>query len=936
MKSSRGGRDLFRVNAVTAGCLVLMVATGAVQAQDKPKDEPQQLDTVVVTGIRKGIEDAISVKKNKDSIVESVSAEDIGKLPDASVAESIARLPGVAAQRTAGRAQQISIRGMAPDFSTALLNGREQVTTGDSRGVEFDQYPSELLAGVDIYKTPDGALVGQGLSGTINLKTVRPLDFGKRAVAVGARRQKTGEGLPDGQQGDGDRYNLSYVDQFLDRKLGIALGWARFTEDGAKTSRFEGWGVADTDFAGGKVKTPGGFNAWQDQTTQTRTGRMGVVQVRPNKEFEAVLDLFYSNFKRNKATKGFQAPVGFSSAGGYDPGGNLTSATVAGGIASSGSFDNFKGVVRNDTEYFDDKTRSIGLNLKHKGDTWTSVLDLNTSNAKRTGAVLETTAGLAGNVANPGTISWTGFDGTNVNSAQFSTGVNYGDRNAVRLTDVMGWGGGNATPQAGYSKIPNVEDDLKGARISTSRNLPEGLFFNNVEVGLNHVDREKTRAYIEGRLIIAGSNGSANPYASAPIPGDAVGSIVGIPVAIFDPAGSVGSIYEVASKQHRDIANKDWRVNEKVSTAYTKLNLDTELLGLPVRGNAGLQLVHTNQGSDAFNIDERSCTNDVCTLGGVHGGTSYNDVLPSMNLVFDLGSDQVLRVGAARVMARPNLNDMRASFGFGLDATHRETVNGVDTLAPILSGGAGNPNLKPFRANAIDLAYEKYWGNKAYVGAAAFYKDLRSYIVRTKFLADFAPYVTPTTALPTSGPYAGKTIGLMDQPLNGSGGDIKGIELSASLPLNMVWSGLDGFGFYASFSNTSSSITLPSTGAATTDVNVTNLPLPGLSKKVASAQFYFEKWGFQARISKRYRSDFLGEITNGVGDRGLTFIRAEAITDAQIGYEFQSGPAKGLSILLQGYNLGNAEFVRYRGVRSDEVERTKYGKTYLLGLSYKL
>ncbi|MFN4115409.1 MAG: TonB-dependent receptor domain-containing protein, partial [Inhella sp.] len=301
--------------------------------------------------------------------------------------------------------------------------------------------------------------------------------------------------------------------------------------------------------------------------------------------------------------------------------------------------------------------------------------------------------------------------------------------------------------------------------------------------------------------------------------------------------------------------------------------------------------------------------------------------LPSLNLVFDLGGDQVVRLGVARVMARPTLNDMRASLGFGLDNN-----NG----APILKGGAGNPELLPFRANAIDLSYEKYWGNKAYVGVAGFQKDLRTYIVRRDLPFNFAPFITSPTQLPQTGPNAGSAIGLLNLPVNGSGGDIKGIELSASLPLNMVWKALDGFGIYASYSNTSSSINLAATGITGADINTSSIPLPGLSKEVASAQVYFEKWGFQARISQRYRSDFVGEITDGVGDRRLTYIKGESVTDAQIGYEFQSGPAKGLSILLQGYNLGNTEFIRYRDTPSNEVERTKYGKTYLLGVSYKL
>jgi iron complex outermembrane receptor protein len=922
MKSSRSGRDLFRVNAVTAGCLVALLAAGGAQAQE-------QLDTVVVTGIRKGIEDAISVKKNKDSIVEAISAEDIGKLPDASVAESIARLPGVTAQRTAGRAQQISIRGMAPDFATALLNGREQVTTGDSRGVEFDQYPSELLASVLIYKTPDGALVGQGLSGTVDLQTVRPLNFKTRQLAVNARDQQTGVGLGKDKEGDGRRLSAFYVDQFFDRTLGVALGWARFTENGAQTSRFEGWGVADSTFGSGTVKTPGGFNSWLDQTVQTRTASVATIQFKPSKSYEATADLFFSKFDKDKKTKGFQAPVGFDSAGGYDPGGSLISATVSGGIASAGTFSNFKGVVRNDTESTLDEMRSLGLNQKWTGDVWTTVLDLSASNARRKGGIMETTAGLPG----PGltgtnnTISWTGFDGSNVNSAKFTTGVNYGNPAVVGLTDVMGWGGGASLPQAGYSKLPFVEDDLKAARLALSRDLPEGLFFSSVDFGVNEARRQKDRAYVEGRLVIG--NGS-NPYAVATIPAASTINISGIPVVSWDPRGSVGSIYTVASKLVADIANKDWTVKEKATTFYAKGNIDTEWLGFPVRGNAGLQVVNTKQDSRAFNVDGSACPGDVCPTRPNVGGANYTDVLPSANLVVDLGNDQTLRLGLARVMARATLNDMRASLAFGVNTNYINPT--TNQLTQILQGGAGNPELKPFRANALDIAYEKYWGTKAYVGVAGFYKDLNTYVLNINRTFDYTPYITASTPLPTSG----SKIGILNQPVNGSGGSIKGIELSASLPFEMVWKPLSGFGLFASYSSTSSSINLATAGVRADNINTPNIPLPGLSKDVASVQVYYERSGFQIRVGQRYRSDFVGEVPDFTGDRRLTYIKGETVTDAQVGYEFQSGWLKGLSVMLQGYNLGNTEFIRYRDTPSNEIERTKYGKTYLLGVNYKL
>ncbi len=161
---------------IAAACALLLWSAGAAaqETEAAKEGEPAQ---VVVTGIRSSIESSIALKKDSDSIVEAITAEDIGKLPDSSIAESIARLPGLTAQRVAGRAQVISLRGLAPDFAVTLLNGREQTSTSNDRSAEFDQYPSELLGGVMVYKTPDASMSAAGLSGTIDLRAVRPLDL---------------------------------------------------------------------------------------------------------------------------------------------------------------------------------------------------------------------------------------------------------------------------------------------------------------------------------------------------------------------------------------------------------------------------------------------------------------------------------------------------------------------------------------------------------------------------------------------------------------------------------------------------------------------------------------------------------------------------------------------------------------------------------------
>ncbi|MFZ5550315.1 MAG: TonB-dependent receptor [Pseudomonadota bacterium] len=911
-------RGVFQINPVAAACSALaLAAAGSAFAQAEPAKEPEkkdeQVQTVTVTGIRKGIESAISVKKNADNIVESISAEDIGKLPDASIAESIARLPGLTAQRNpqGGSAQVISIRGMSPDFSTALLNGREVVSTGDSRTVEFDQYPSEMLAGVNVFKTPDGALIGQGLAGTVDMLAVRPLNFGQRQIVLNYRQEKNGVGAA--AEGTGNRYSFSYIDQYLDRTLGLAIGYAKTDRDLGAQTRGGCWGLADYTYQGNAIRTCGGFEFWTDSITEQREGAMAVLEWKPNKDFSSTLDLMYSTYDKQLDKKGFQGGLIW---GGGDslPYGQprvLRDATVVDGVAVSGTWDNFRGIIRNDAQSIQDELQAFGWNNKLKlANGWSVGADLSYSHADRKEAVVETTASTATFMADTLTFDSTG------GGFQATPGLSYGNPDEMVLTDVMGWGGGAQAAQAGYTKLPHVEDELKSLRLSGRKEL-EGSMFTGVDFGLNFADRNKNREFIEGQLRVKGGD----PYGVAAMPGG--GTVTagdsGIPIAVFDPVSNLNSIYDIASKQHPDIYNKDWTVKEKLTTLYAKADIDTELFGVPVRGNVGLQYVHTDQSSTAFVVDRTDGGgNDADRpVQEVTVGAKYGDVLPSLNLAFDLGSQNIVRLGLARVMARPNMQQMRAS----------NSLNVTQTNAGLIyTANGGNPWLRPFRANAIDLSYEKYWGNKAYVGAAAFYKDIKSYVINETIVFDFADYITPDM------PVLDSTIGTYETTVNGKGGSISGIELSASLPLDMLWKPLAGFGLVASYSNTDSSLNPPDT----TDGGSGRMQLPGLSKEVSSITAYYENSGFQIRYSQRQRSDFVGERRNDVGDRQLVYIKGETISDAQIGYEFQSGWLKGLGVLLQGYNIGNTKYKRYVETPSNVVETVNVGTTYLLGINYKL
>jgi iron complex outermembrane receptor protein len=916
------GTTAFKLSPVAAGCAVFMALTShaALAQETSTRDAAANgatnsgVATVNVTGIRRGIEAAISVKKNNDSIVEAISAEDIGKLPDQSIAESIARLPGVTAQRDAhGNASSISIRGMSPDFSTGLLNGREQVSTGDSRGVEFDQYPSELLSGVVIYKTPDGALVGQGLSGTVDLQTVRPLDFSKRVMAVNYRRDKTGLGM-DNEKGHGNRFTFSYIDQFMNRQIGVAFGFARLQGKSGDTTRFEGWGNDPvsghpTLYNGQSVKQPiNGFNAWTDKYEQARNGFMGVVQYRPSKDFTSTIDLFYTKYDKNTRTHGIQMPL-FDNPGNanYDRPGDLTAATLSGSNVTAGTVNNVRAVIRNDAVAFSDTSKSIGWNNKLRvNQDWTASLDLSYNSAERTGTNIETYGSSASN--NLANVQFT--EGSHI----FVPNLNYADPNVVKLTDPQGWGGDAV--QAGYVKFPHNFDKINAIRLDASRDLPEGMFFSKLTTGVNVSSRSKTREYTENLLSI---KGTGDRYASIAYPsgsGSAMAGDSGINIITFDPVANMGALYDLKRKDHPDIWNKDWIVNEKVATAFAKLGIDSQVGSIPLRGALGLQMIHTKQDSTAYSVDKNGGTSDADRpTAPVSDGTSYNDFLPSLNLIADLGNQQNLRFGLSKIMARPTLNQMRASGGFGYDTAKQQ-----------YSGSGGNPKLDPFRAKGIDLSYEKYWDSKAYVSAALFYKKLDTYVVDVGRTIDFSPFLLPTTVkAPTN-------IGIFTQPVNGNGGNLKGIELAASLPLNTLTRYLDGFGVVANASQNASAVNLPDIAQGGSGT----MGLPGLSKRVASLTVYYEKNGFSARAAERYRSDFIGEVSNNTGDRELSYIQGEKVLDLQFGYEFQNGPMKGLSLLLEMNNVNDAHYIRYRKVKSNVIEDTRFGRTVLFGLNYKM
>jgi TonB-dependent receptor len=913
--TSKRDSAAFQLSPVAAGCALFVAALAqpayAQTAEPAVQADAAPMATVTVSGIRRGIEGAISVKKDATSIVEAISAEDIGKLPDVSIAESISRLPGLAAQRVAGRAQVISVRGLSPDFSTTLLNGREQVSTGDNRSVEYDQYPSELMAGVTVYKSTDAGLVGQGLSATVDMQTVRPLSFGGRTVALNARGEHNSLGSIAGAKANGNRFSASYIDQFANRTVGIALGFAHLESPilDHETGMYEPWKTDSRPGIPSGSYITDGIKAVATSGTNKRDGFMGVLQYRPSKQWTSIFDVYASEFKSEQTNNQLEINLGNYN-GGYTPGLNYVNPVFIGNSLAGGTATGVFPLVRGMYNKRKDEIHAAGWSNEFRFKDWSLFADVSYSQAKRDELSLENN--LQHNpLAGTPFLDSVGLKYASGGYPTITTGLNYSDPSQLYER--------NTIYGSGYGKVPHVEDELKGFKLVASLPVPDMMekLFSGVDVGVNYADRSKKRRQPEGPITLAGDQftvPSNLQYSPVDLSFAGVGSIPAWNVPGVVASGMVFNPVDNLAY----LVTKAWDVQEKVTTSFVKANIDAELGDVSVRGNVGVQVQRTNQSSQSRYVDNSSGTTQIKPIDE---GKTYTDVLPSLNLAFGFDHQQTVRFAVAKQLARARVDQLSSAFQLDYDKTLlRLTANG------------GNTKLDPWRANAVDLSYEKYFDKKAYYAVAGFYKKLTSYIYTQTKDYDFSSVVPPGYVFGTGLPGSLNTAtGPFSAPYNGQGGTLKGLELSASLPMNLVTKSLDGFGVQASATFSTSDIKIED---PTSSIG-SNIPLPGMSKRVTNLTAYYEKDGFETRVSQRKRSDFVGEISNFANSRTLRYVVGENVIDFQVGYTFNEGAYKGLGLLLQVNNLTNSAYETYTGTRSQQLEYQKYGRTILVGANYK-
>src|ERR1700732_3153757 len=327
-----------------ASCLAMMAATGAMAqdgtvrtaaARDLPSDAGAQskaptsdaqtgdsLGEILVTGIRASLTTARAIKRDSQGIVDAIAPEDIGKLPDTKLAESLQRITGVSIDRSGGEGEFITIRGFGPEFNAVLLNGRQMATAtaptqASGRAFSFDVLASELVSGVQVYKSSTARLQSGGVGSTVNIKTARPFDysgFKSSGTADVNNDENTGKSAPDA--------SFLVSDLFADGTLGaLVSGSYQKRKDELKAATTDGWivnggtptsainggaGVAKTaSNPQGNLFVPQDFGSHEQFDTRERIGGTVVLQYKPNDNLTLTSDTLYSRFTNTTDTRSY-------------------------------------------------------------------------------------------------------------------------------------------------------------------------------------------------------------------------------------------------------------------------------------------------------------------------------------------------------------------------------------------------------------------------------------------------------------------------------------------------------------------------------------------------------------------------------------------------------------------------------------------------------
>jgi TonB-dependent receptor len=884
----------------------------AVTAQDKPKDDAEELTEVVVTGVRQSMRDSVIMKQNSELITDNIASGDIGQLPDVTIAEELNRLPGVNATRDRGNASQAAIRGMGPRLVFGTVNGREVASSEPSQDLRWEIYPSEVLAGVQVYKSQDATLIPGGIAGTVDIRTLSPLDYdGSRLSFRGGPTYN--EGASDLPHYDpvGFRGSAGYVGHITDDLAVSFAVSAQKEKNGFPDFRTFGWNTPDNAGAGNTGDLNG--DGTPDNTTwglvtelkevvQDRHAIAGSLGWRASESLKIKADALYSQYKINEDQ--FQAWYGNNITGNwangnsamYNAPGNSYEIVDGSVVAAdlNGAFPNYESSINN---YAEKHTLLVtGLNAEWTTGSWVNTVDLSYSEAKRNN---RWEAVYLSDVYPPDLE----FDIRTGQTPFASTGAFNPADPAIQSAGGFRSNSGSNVNGTGQSDGPEETRDSIGAiAVDFSRDF-EGSFLSNLKFGVRASDREKNhQRFRYGLCAGTGSTVFNTPYdtnSQVCRAGSGVVSLANAGLESFNVPGFTappmvwGDFDRVRELVYPDdsvpAGSEQLLVHTKVEETtydgYAKATFEGHLGGKDLTTGFGVRVAHLKSTSSGFQ------TADGLNYTPVSIDNSTTEVLPSLSMSLHVADDQVLRFGAAVALSRPPLDALVT--GFSLNPTGTPPT-----------GGGGNPLLEPYKANQFDLSYEWYFHDESMFAAAIYYKDLKTLIGagQETQIIDGVQYIVTSEE-------------------NGPGGGIKGVELTYQTRFHFLPGFLSDFGMYANYAYADSDI---HEFAPASDP----YEIVGLAKHTSQLDLFYNKGGFEVRGAWKHHSPFT--VAPGWVATVLKQLGEEDLYDASVSYTWNDR----YTVRLQGHNLSDE-----RGLlNSDNLAQNLsndggyqvYGRSYLL------
>lgn len=912
--------SMLSLSALALPSLAFAQDAAPVAAQS---DEADAVDEVVVTGLRASLASAQTIKQKSEQFVDSITAVDIGRLPDVNVAEALQRVSGIQITRNYGEGSGIAIRGLTNVRSE--LNGRDIFSASGGRGLSWEEVGSDLLGGVDVYKNPSAEMIEGGLGGTINLKTRLPFDAPGRVLSASTAYTHYDLANDDGYNASflaSDRWDTSAGE--FGALLNMSYGETSFRQD---LDVVEPYLVRDDvpGFEGQDIAVPNGGGFKVGFGDRERFSAALALQWRPNDRTEFYMQALRTEYTFHDNGLSFFAYGGNGVPLELAPGGTFT---VENGIATSGSFINpgVDAVTFATTRETETTDISIGGKwqatdrLQITGDLQyiDSKVDQQTMNL--TASVLTNTSGPRDNAGNPLFPGNYVFDfDTRPSIPEFSASDGYyADINNYGLTAVLP-----------YAEKNDAES--WAGRADLRWDFEEGGFFRDFRAGVRVTDRTAVnRSTTYGTWTAIGStcaNWSSEsgcyrladfpefaeqfPFRNSFLNGDGqnvFGDVwmfglrqVGDPQAVFDLLNGAPFNQNIGFRAFDDPNAQVSNISETTYAGYGVIRFGSTFLGKDWDGNFGVRVVQTESSSDGFETisyrDPNSAAGtptNLTIVTPIVGENKYTDVLPSLNLRFFLTPQLQLRFAASKNVARPDFGQLNASYAISPTYANSGDLTPVPGT-PGTGTAVGNPLLDPQRVTAFDAAVEWYFSPVGFIYATAFKKDIKDLFFNVTGLE--------TYDLPGLGAVDFNITRLK----NVDEGTLEGFEIGGQRFFDFLPSPFDGLGVQANYTFIDSNAATIAANAQTGGAAI-SVPIQGLSENSYNLVLLYEKYGFNARLAYNWRDDYL-QTTTGVGTGQLPiFGKAYGVLDGSISYDFNPN----FAITFDAQNILNQEFQTYQ------------------------